>query len=617
MADNCLNILVFGDSALSSLGCCSKNVFDYFSNGKKYDKEIRFVNSSFVGMTSADIRSNLDDIFKKDSFDCVIIYTGNCDASAYGLLKPYFPLFAGSAVTEIFDFIYKALNPVSKRYSPYGFVPESGTRGKLRRCVTPEDFERNLIAIIRKVIKKNSKLILINPVSKSFFPPLNNLPNACFFKVINVHNDMFLSPDGESIQKIDIRDLYGNLKKDELQRMFAGVSEISADNNLKKIKTNNLSYLYYLDKNEDAVEKILPSVISDKDPYQLINLYNKALIQMFRGKELDAKKLFAAIKEIDCSTYRINREYRHCIERVYTNYKDSIEYVDCGDILNENDFIDYCHPTEAGHFKLFNSLQSIIERMFRLQSGPSVPGIAYRSMNPDRYLGYKKHTFEHFKLVGQANDKFVDSIKELAQSEAYEQILRRSENHEHCSFEEKIKYRILRHPLFGTYDFLNNSPPQYAADQGRFAEFYFLRHMVSISKSLDKCNVIYTLVKETEELSPDFKKLSAYIEDINQWCSIPELPELNRIFEFIDLELVEKRLLLLLKYILKKEPVVFNKYRSISTWFFRESLLFGSTSHCLMYCDRVSLFDLITAMLFILWHWEGYLRVERTILKQD
>jgi hypothetical protein len=234
MADPYLKILVLGDSSLSSLGCCSQNIFDYFTKNTNYNKKIEFVNASFAGMTSADIRSNVDDALRKNIYDCVMIYTGNCDASAYGLLKPRVPIVSGSAITKVFDTFHKALNPVSRRYSPFQFIPENSTKGNLRRCVVPADFEDNLNTIIKKILKKGCKLILINPVSKTVFPPSNNFPNAIFFKIFNVHNDIFLSPDCKSLIKTEIRDLYEHSKCDDLRSKFEEVSKLSIK---KKLKT--------------------------------------------------------------------------------------------------------------------------------------------------------------------------------------------------------------------------------------------------------------------------------------------------------------------------------------------------------------------------------------------
>jgi hypothetical protein len=150
--------------------------------------------------------------------------------------------------------------------------------------------------------------------------------------------------------------------------------------------------------------------------------------------------------------------------------------------------------------------------------------------------------------------------------------------------------------------FLGCSPPIYDTDQGRFPEFYFLRHIIPICQEIKSRTNLNNLFIDLDEIVPDYRKMTVFLDELTRWCEIPNHHHLKSIFDSLSLINLEMRLMQLLMYILDKEPVVYQKYRTITYWFFRESLLFGTTSHYLMFCDRMSLFDLTSSCLFILWH---------------
>ena len=76
-----IDILVLGDSALSSLGSTHFTALDFFVESGGYDRRVRFVNPSVAGMTSADAMVYERELSKRFDFDAVVLYLGNCDAS--------------------------------------------------------------------------------------------------------------------------------------------------------------------------------------------------------------------------------------------------------------------------------------------------------------------------------------------------------------------------------------------------------------------------------------------------------------------------------------------------------------------------------------------------------
>ena len=83
---------------------------------------------------------------------------------------------------------------------------------------------------------------------------------------------------------------------------------------------------------------------------------------------------------------------------------------------------------------------------------------------------------------------------------------------------------------------------------------------------------------------------------------LPPAGTLAEIFDGLDTGRVLERTALRLRRTTALEPVAFDRYRTITYWFFRESLLFGSASHWSIYTDRCSLREIVDACLFVLAH---------------
>ena len=74
----------------------------------------------------------------------------------------------------------------------------------------------------------------------------------------------------------------------------------------------------------------------------------------------EANKYLNLSYSTDFSLFRIQNEYRNSLKELHKKFQ--IGYIDLEDILNKNDFIDYCHPKREGHQKISDSIINLINK---------------------------------------------------------------------------------------------------------------------------------------------------------------------------------------------------------------------------------------------------------------
>ena len=475
------------------------------------------------------------------------------------------------------------------------------SNNRIRRCVSVDDFRYFMTAIVQLLLKNGVQLLLINPFSNTLYPPCNNMPDILFYKIINIYDNHPLSAVGRYADLHRAGNLLQASRLEDAEAMYHAIINGPVDANALYVAANNITFIFVLQDRLDDALATLDKIPSCSNPFFSVVLYNKGIISHARNDEENATRFFRRAAETDKASYRITQEYRDVIAQIQQRYRDTLHYIDADQLLSENDVIDYCHPNENGQYKLYREIETCLKNTFALTPGATSPTVKYVSMNPDRYVGFKKHTFEHFRLVQPATTLFVETIIDLAKSSSYSNVLSASEDSQ-TSSQTRTFHRILRHPLFGIPKVLSCSPPLCDADQGRFPEFYFLRHLVPIFQEIKTKTELSGLFLDLDEVVPNYGKISVFLNDLTRWCEIPNLSQLRLIFDSTPPVDLEMRLVQYLLHLLDKEPAVYQRYRTITYWFFHESLLFGSTSHYLMFCDRMALFDLTSSCMFMLWH---------------
>jgi len=179
-------LLLLGDSASAPTGGFFPTYVEALLAGWGGARPLEVVNLSAVGMTSADALALWREwCFTKPVPDALLIYLGHCDACAFGYRKPRRPKWAGAGWSRWRDRLYKCFTPSSQRVPRYQFTPQTDLF-PLRECVSQADFVANIGDLVESGLKAGARVVLVNPTSKTDYPPCNNTGNFIFYKIFGL-----------------------------------------------------------------------------------------------------------------------------------------------------------------------------------------------------------------------------------------------------------------------------------------------------------------------------------------------------------------------------------------------------------------------------------------------
>ncbi len=592
-----VNILILGDSALTPIGGCLQNAVDLWAEKKSYARPVGLLNGSVLGMTTADALIHLRETATRLPLKAVVIYLGNCDACAFGYLKPRTLLWRNGKTPLRRSRRERKSNPLSRRHPPYTFIDILPNAKPLKPTVSAVDFRKNLEDIVGLCSLWKIKLLLLNPISKANFPPCNNTGNFTFYSILSpqtMPDFDFSGPHQELLKTIELH-ATGDfiIAKQAYKKILSG----SKSGEVRQIALNNLAALDFAnDDPAGALERLKSPAFSDS-PMLPIVFFNQAVIYHYTGQETKARAAFDKAMRLDPGSYRIRPAYRQAIKDLAKKHKGKMTYIDTAEFLSDIDFVDYCHPSPEGHQKLYERIEPIMSSMLNLEAGTYPISCRFMPLNPDRYAGMENDFFEHFQLIdGKTNKQLPDNLLERAAGRPYDDFIRPGGKEPH----EINMDRILRHPLFGCPEFMRLSPPNHYVDQGRFPEFYALRHMLSIYWQLPGEAVSKKLPDELSFLLPIPEKLHSWLV-ILPLTAIRLKPAVQQ--ELLNDAFVEKvirRTRTYLHHTVNSEPSLFKRYRTITYWLLRESLTFGCVSHFSMFFQRSALREMLDSVIFLL-----------------
>ena len=346
---NTIDILVLGDSAFSGLGGRFLNALDYFPLQRQYDRPVRFFNGAMTGMTSADAAIHIKELTGRNDYDALIVYLGNCDPCGFGYIKSKKRFLNHWLSVRIENFLYRRKNPLSKRNEPYRFREGLLPSKEIRRVVSPEDFVSFLSMIIKQCRDSNIPLILINPISKVDFPPCGNLGNSIFYRIFNISDDRSFDNPGPAAGLAEASEAHPQIISES-----AGIEQ-------RIIAKNNLAAIYFNRGDLRMAADLLREVSSEENPLYPVILFNRALTYSSMGEEGRAKEAFEEAHRSDKGTYRISGQYRRAISEILRKDKEGVIEIDLEKHLSSDDMIDYCHPDEEGHRKIFSVISGILK----------------------------------------------------------------------------------------------------------------------------------------------------------------------------------------------------------------------------------------------------------------
>ena len=566
-----IRVAIIGDSSSSGIGM-GKQTYPYCLYELMQRHEgIEVNNFSVPGLTSSDACMLYHSKLKKEAFAYLVIYLGN-NEGAQGPSKPYVNYYAWAAgkifrkkKTSFKDYAYK------KKY-----VFNANIAFENGPIVKVADFIRNIESILKDAEKRNMRTILINPAANKRFPGGLGNKNAVFFKLVGCMDKRayLLEPTDESS-----RHLIEGMKFQEegmYNKMFISYGKISGStgrNPASFVARNNTAVYYASNEFSKARQAFMDLVGFYNGKYDPIIYFNLHLLYKKNEKKEEAALYLGLAYESDTSLYRVRKPYREAISKASENCNATC--LDLEDVLDEKDFIDYCHPTPEGHSKIALRLKEVI-------AGKTGQKTESRYQNffitPDYYNNPGDDIIDYYFLdyaikSGVIKEKFC-ALLDTAKPSRKEPLTKYLEN---------FLAQNSNHPVFTETRMLLTRHLPASHEVLNFPEFYIYRLLYNYYRiyenEIKKSSTKYIL------LSSDYKKI------ILKHNNLPLTLVPNTDISYLDS--VRKKLVSRIECAGIFEDTVFFRLKTIIYWYTREAFRYGTHSRYSMLYDRPTIDKLI------------------------
>lgn len=586
-------VLVVGDSAIANCGVYENSYLDFFINEWSYEQQVDVVTSATFNVTSVDALAHFHDYLKIGVPDVLVVGLGNCDAAGFGFYK-HKAIMNSPLLARTADAWQKGKHPLSRRNPPYYYRAKPVHGQEVPPVVSPKAYGKNIRTLLDATRSKGVQTVLVNLGANQLFPPCNNVGNAIFYKLFGVRTNFPYAGSGEHPELVRALRLHDAGDTDGAANEYRSL--LSCIDERGVIAVNNLASIHYDAQDYDGAADLLGKVNAESVATGPLFHYNLGILAMARGEESEAEQLFAYAYEKDTGSYRIRPSYRKQIERLCKG-RGFLRTVDWGGQLSDRDFIDYCHPNIQGQKMLAGELARELEEVLLLEAGDKSPTVRYLPWNPDRSMGNRTDFYKYMGITTMPHAGFIGEI--LAESEApYQAAL--SGLDKSCSHTDlNARNTILAHPLYGHSGFLAHIHPKEKTDQGKLPELFFLRISSVLYNEYGKRSGLREFMKPVERLIPSTVKTDNLLGVLTlPKGAIPDVEVLKEIHSTLPLGEIFQRACEYLAYVLSKEPAGGSKLKSITYWFMREALVFGTPSDPLMLCRRLDYLKLVDTCLF-------------------
>ncbi len=348
-------IAILGDSSSSGIGlgrdCYPAKLLAHL----REEIDVQILNYAVPGFTSADASRFFHAVGAKERTDYLIIYLGNNEA-AHSAQKGYYSPAKASLTAWI-------TRPPPKQFRPVLSPPRFRFQHQVAPPVpatTPLEFRKNLRSIVRCATRQGTEVILINPVANARFPCGVGTPNSSYMCYLDDLDRLGYEIKNQPADDIAKR-LSGGIEHFTAGRWseaiaswqpvapIAGVAGFIARHNLACARAR---------LGDSAGESQLRALLGQFPRYDSTILYNLAQLMERRDDREGAADLGRQALEADVSVYRIHEKYRDAIA-TFASTRD-VRILDLAPILTAEHFIDYCHPTGAGHERIALALAQLI-----------------------------------------------------------------------------------------------------------------------------------------------------------------------------------------------------------------------------------------------------------------
>jgi len=385
-----MRISIIGDSSSSTIGEDAHIYPKILYKKVSEEKGCQMTNYAVPGITSSDAKSIYFSEIKNLNNDALIIYLGN-NESAYGPHKGY----CSHLYWKIKKIFFKKEN-----YNEFFFLKDkfkfSYKFSNFSISNLNSDFKKNLESIIQHTKKENILTILINPIANRLFYSGAGAKNFEFFKLINIDDNIsniLTGIDESSNLLIEGIKYHENKEYKKAILIYEKIIKEKKDI-LSLIAKNNLAVIFS-EKKPDQSKIILENLLNSFKEYDPIIYYNLYLLEKKRNIT-KAKEYLELSYSKDFSLYRIQSEYRNTLEELQKRF--NVKYLDLKNILNEDDFIDYCHPKKEAHKKIADNIFSLIYKNSALSNNLQKNFYVNKLVSPDYFNNPKKNFIDYYLI---------------------------------------------------------------------------------------------------------------------------------------------------------------------------------------------------------------------------
>jgi len=589
-----LSIAIVGDSSSSGIGI-GKDVYPYLlyeSLRRKISCQI--TNYAVPGMTSSDAAILYRTRIRKDKADFLVIYLGN-NEFVHAPRKPYVT-YRRWYLNRILTRKATAETMLALRRRKYAFVNAVPKDREI--SVTVDDFRENLASIVEDATKRQSRVILVNPIANARFPAGLGLENAVFMKFIDMAESV-----GNHLQSTDAASeklIQGIIFQDEgLHEKMAAIYEdlASKENGMVSfVARHNLAVHLAVEDPESARARLL-KLLGTYRSYDPVIHYNLALMAGRAGTCDEAEKFAKMAYESDASLYRIKNTYRRVIADIAQTY--CAQSLDLANVLDNTCFIDYCHPTVEGHQRIAESMEKIIRNdSFRMAPGAAAEiNSIYTNcfVSPDYYRKPGEDIVDYYRMDAPiSHSRIGETFARLTKNATNDDEMAHEWLEKDASDGDSLRSCAIKflasnkeHPIFS--EDLLRSPGYlpYSHEMLSFPEFYIYRLLYN-----------YYLIYEGMEqrhsspavfTSANYKSLILRHNAISlEMCVRLDAPYLLQI---------EEKVIGRIRCRTVFENAVNRRIKTVIYWYTREAFRYGTHSRASMLYERLEIDRLIESLI--------------------
>lgn len=358
-----MRILILGDSSSAGVGS-PQAVYPYLLH-QALNLPHRIENHAVPGFTSADAASYMTVALAGRHWDVVIVYLGNNEGACSVYKGTYHrrrhPGRRGGGGRR---------PPVAPRDRPrlvFADVPG----GISDKATTPADFRRNLETVVRAARRSGARVILVSPIANKRFPAALMGPNAPFYKVIGLETRLAGRTARAGRSAAELAGAVDAHERGDLAVAASGYRNLLASwggaDLVAGIAANNLAVLLLgrgPDVPQDVTEEALAMLrgLLGTGTTSSVAACNLARAAARAGWLREAWRYEALAAEGDSDLYRVKADYRTQVAETAMAHPD-VELLDLAGLLALTDFVDYCHPTAAGHAVIASALAELLARI--------------------------------------------------------------------------------------------------------------------------------------------------------------------------------------------------------------------------------------------------------------